>query len=106
MGQPELATLFERRLCFDAPRESSVARTLKRGIVARWQAGGPPDAAAVLADHPELGNNRPLALDLVYEEYCLRREAGEHVELDEFCARFPEYADSFRKLIETDDFLQ
>ena len=42
---------------------------------------------------------------LLYEEYCLREEAGESPEAAEYQARFPEVADSFREVLEIHDLV-
>ena len=68
--------------------------------------GQPLDAAAVLAQHPEFSRDKSLVLDLIYEEYCQRREAGEAPTPDEFCRRFPRFQSSLRRLLHAHDFLQ
>src|SRR5207248_735561 len=42
----------------------SAASLLASELRARWDRGEPPDTRAALADHPELGADRVLALDL------------------------------------------
>ncbi len=54
----------------------TASQRLAHAIVAGWARGAPPDARAALAAHPELEANRSVVLDLAYEEYCRRREAG------------------------------
>lgn len=63
------------------------------------------DAREFLASHPELGSDKDLTLDIMYEEFCLRREAGETVKLSTFCDRFPTYRHSLRKLLSVDKFV-
>jgi serine/threonine protein kinase len=70
-----------------------------------WGRGAVPDAAAVLARHPELLADKSIVLDLAYEEYCLRAEAGVVLETEAFCARFPAHRSSIRRLITAHQFL-
>jgi hypothetical protein len=48
--------------------------------------------------YPELGGESLMAL--LYEEYCLREEAGESPEAAEYAARFPAVAASFRDVLD------
>jgi len=50
---------------------------------------------------PELSEGG-LPCDLIYEEFHLRRQAGEPVSAADFVARFPEQADSLRRLLGLD----
>lgn len=69
-------------------------------IKQRWRDGEPPDAAAALADHPELLAFRSLVVALAYEEYCLREEGDGAPDVAPFCARLPAFRGSVRKVIE------
>ena len=42
---------------------------------------------------------KSLVLDLAYDEYCLRCDAGEAPDLDAFCARFPTFGTSVYRLL-------
>lgn len=64
-----------------------------------WRAGGDPDAESFLELHPHVRDHHALVLDLAYEEYCLRRDAGEQVVVSTFCDRFPTVKKSLRKLL-------
>ncbi len=68
-------------------------------VYRRWAAGEPADAAAVLADHPELWRDKPLVLELAYEEFCLRAEGGTAPNPAAFAARFGPFADSVARLL-------
>jgi serine/threonine protein kinase len=72
-----------------SPSEALAATvdSLKRA----WRAGADPDAAQALEAYPALLGHRSLVVDLAYEEYCLREEAGGTPDPEEFCGRFPEY---------------
>jgi serine/threonine protein kinase/Tfp pilus assembly protein PilF len=44
-------------------------------------------------------------LDHAYEDYCRCRDAGEPIDPEAFCARFPRYRSSLRRLIDLDQFV-
>jgi serine/threonine protein kinase/Tfp pilus assembly protein PilF len=67
--------------------------------------GQPVDVQTLLAAEPQLQADKSLLLDLAYEEYCQRREAGQQVDADEFCRRFP-YQSSLRRLLGVHHFLE
>jgi serine/threonine protein kinase/Flp pilus assembly protein TadD len=71
-----------------------------------WERGSLPDAALALARHPELLDNKSAVLDLAYEEYCLRAEAGAAPDPESFCDRFPAHRSSLRSLIRAHQFLE
>jgi serine/threonine protein kinase len=75
-------------------------------VIAAWHAGEPADAAAYLAEHPDLLQDKSFVLDLAYEEFCLRTEAGEEIDLDSFAARFPDHRLSLLKLLGTHRYLE
>ncbi len=76
-------------------------RSLVSQVINTWRSGNAPNAQAVLDRHPHLCNHDSLVLDLAYEEYCLRREAGERVVLSTYCERFPTVHKSLRILLAT-----
>ena len=78
-----------------------VADTIKK----RWQNGETPDVAAALADHPELRRYRTVVLDLAYQEYQHRVQAGETINADKFSERLPSFQGSLRFFIAVHDLL-
>jgi tetratricopeptide (TPR) repeat protein len=74
-------------------------RQAAAAIREEWRRGVEPDAAAALACQPELRTDKAAALDLAFEEYCLRFDAGEAPEPEAFCDRFPTYRMSLRRLV-------
>ncbi len=76
------------------------ARTLAKTLKQRWRQGAAPDAAAALADHPDLAHNKSAVIDLAYEEFLLREQAGEAPGLDSFVDRFPAFRGSIRGALE------
>lgn len=77
------------------PAPADLVAALKQA----WRAGGEPDAAAVVRDHPELLAHKSLVIDLAYEEYCLREEAGRPAHPDTFCRALPAYRSQVREVI-------
>src|SRR4051795_3973016 len=71
------------------PLASSIATHQAEAMVAAWRRGERPRAEEFLARVPGLGEEA--ALRLIYEEICLRQEAGLEVDPDEFVARFPRW---------------
>ena len=69
-------------------------------VISTWRGGRRPDAQGVLSAHPDLQEHKSLVLDLAYEEYCLRTEAGEQIAASTFCDRFPTFRRSLRRLID------
>jgi serine/threonine protein kinase len=66
-------------------------------------------ARAGMSTASRAGSGRPeksVLLDRAYESYCLRCDAGEKPDPDEFCARFPAYQTSLRRLIEAHRFFE
>jgi serine/threonine protein kinase len=53
--------------------------------------------------HPELVDNGEPPFELIYEEYHLRRSAGEPVTLSQYCQRFPGNAATLKRLAGTED---
>jgi serine/threonine protein kinase/Tfp pilus assembly protein PilF len=74
-------------------------------FVDRWRQGESPSAQAVLREHPELAEQKSVVLDLAYEEFCLRREAGEQVAASTFCDQFPTYRKSLERLLGVHELL-
>src|SRR4051812_17502510 len=74
---------------------AAVVGTLKRS----WRDGTPPDAAGALRDHPTLLKHRSLVVDLAYEEYCLREEAGRAPDAESFCRALPAFRSEVRSVI-------
>lgn len=72
---------------------------------ARWQKGQPVDAEAILAQNPELANDKDVVLDVAFEEFCLRQARGEKLDLATFSARFGQYQDSLCLTLQCHDFV-
>lgn len=77
-------------------------KELARSIRSRWREGQPPDALDALQAHPDLGQDNSAVIELAYEEYCLRREAGEVIDHRAFCERFPGCRSALRQMLSFD----
>lgn len=64
------------------------------------------DARSIVRAHPELQHDRSALLELAFEEYCRRCDAGEMVRGTEFAARFSLVQRSLQRLIEVDGYLK
>src|SRR5262249_10382324 len=64
-----------------------------------WREGSPPDTAQALRDPPELLGSRSFVVDLAYEEYCLRTEAGCPPEDEAFCEALPAFRSQVREVL-------
>jgi tetratricopeptide (TPR) repeat protein len=73
---------------------------------AAWRRGERPPAELYLERYPALKLNPEAALDVIHNEYCLRRLRGEAQLEDEFCARFPEQAGPLRAQFRADAALE
>jgi eukaryotic-like serine/threonine-protein kinase len=75
-----------------------------QAMAAAWARGEPVSAGELLAGHPELGDEA--AIRLIYEEVCLRREAGQEIATTEIVTRFPRWKDELEVLLGCDRMLR
>lgn len=87
-------------------QEATSLREEAAAIKDEWERGLEPDAQGVLARRPELRAEKSIVVDLAYEEYCLRFEAGAPPDADDFCDRFPTFQRSVRRLVAAHQLLQ
>ena len=97
MGEVDVEAILE-----DDRLRSSVVSELKRHCAQ----DEPLNAQAFLKLHPEFRARKSIVLDLAYEEFCQRLEAGEPVDPDVYCRQFPTFAKSLRRLIDVHEFLE
>jgi tetratricopeptide (TPR) repeat protein len=74
-------------------------------IKREWARGAEPDAVKVLARRPEWRADKSVVLDLAYEEYCRRYDAGERPDVEAFCERFPSHRLALQPLIQAHGIL-
>lgn len=55
---------------------------------------------------PASSRQRSSIVDVAYEEFCRRRDAGESVDPDDFCALYPRVQSSLARLLEAHRFLE
>src|SRR5437763_9997011 len=69
----------------------ALAAELVGEMVQRWRQGERPLPEDFLTRHPELWDHPEAAADLIYEEFCLRREYGPDLPAEDILARFPRW---------------
>ncbi|QDV33281.1 serine/threonine-protein kinase [Tautonia plasticadhaerens] len=73
---------------------SALADLVKSELRRRFSEGRRPAVADFLDALPELREDSERMLSLIYEEFCLREEAGEAPSPDSFCERYAPWRDS------------
>ncbi len=73
--------------------------------VGLWPDETPADVRAYLDQNPQLRGDKSAALDLAYDEFCQLVEAGATPDPDAFCARFPTFQSSLRRVIQAHEYL-
>jgi serine/threonine protein kinase/Flp pilus assembly protein TadD len=81
------------------------ANQLAEEMADRWRQGEHLPAEEFLARHPELNNQPEAVLRLVYEEMCLRQEAGESIDPQTFLDRFPRFVAELRIVLDCHELL-
>jgi serine/threonine protein kinase/Tfp pilus assembly protein PilF len=90
---------------WEEPR--TAARQLADLIVRRWHAGEePPNAEKYLQLHPELLEYPEAGVHLVYEEACLRREAGEEQAYQSALDRFPQWRSQLEVMLQCHSLME
>src|SRR6185503_17298314 len=105
LPSPQDAAIPSSMINQDRNPESSAPESMVREVIERWRGGARPDAAGFLTANPEVRDHKSLAMDLIYEEYCLRNESGETLVPSTFCQNFPTYRQSLQRLIDVHQFL-
>jgi serine/threonine protein kinase/Flp pilus assembly protein TadD len=90
-----------------APSDSdSLVERLVEDMNRRWQRGERVLAEEYLTRWPEVGRQSAAALEIIYEEICLRREHGEAVPGSEVFRRFPQWQAELARLLDCHRLLQ
>ena len=87
-----------------ALRPAALLALLRVDLAQRWQALERVPVEWYRDRYPELDGEA--LVTLIYEEYCLREEAGEAPDAAAYDARFPEVAASFRAVLEIHDLIR
>ena len=89
-----------------SPSDSSLTDRLADELGRAWRAGERPIVEDYLARHPELLDRPEQTIELIYEEFCLRREFGEASDLADLLRRFPQWDRQLRIVVECHQFLE
>jgi serine/threonine protein kinase len=73
---------------------SVLAALVKADLRCRYARGQRPSVADYLEHFPVLRSQDDRVLSLIYEEFCLREEQGEHPDAEQFCERYASWSDS------------
>jgi serine/threonine protein kinase/Flp pilus assembly protein TadD len=73
-------------------------------LAAAWERGERISAAEILARYPDLDTEA--AIRLIFEEACLRREAGLEADTAEVVRRYPQWGDELQALFDCDRLLR
>src|SRR5438552_11066271 len=76
-----------------------LAARLVEEMTARWRQGEQPRAEEFLAREPQLYDQPAAAVQLIYEEICLRQEHGQEVTSEEVVDRFPQWREQLEVLL-------
>jgi serine/threonine protein kinase/Flp pilus assembly protein TadD len=82
------------------PPLSTLADRLAEELGQRWHAGERPVVEDYLALYPELCDEPDAAIELIYEELCLRREFGHEAAAADVLRRFPQWREPLLVMIE------
>jgi serine/threonine protein kinase len=85
--------------------EQAPAWRIANALKSAWMSGQRPDVAAALERYPHLRADKTALLDLIYEEFFFRRQAGEPVTAEEYQARFPSMQWSLQRMLNCDQML-
>src|SRR6478736_10178869 len=87
-----------------AHRRMVLVELVKVDLEQRTQRGRQKPLETYSREFPELLENGEPPCDLIYEEYHIRRTAGDNVSPSEYYTRFPKSAEALRRLMGTEDF--
>ncbi len=68
-------------------------------VIQRWLDGATPNAEVALAENPDFATDKAIVLDLAFAEFLIREHRGEKLDLEAFCARFPDYHASLGRML-------
>ncbi len=80
-------------------RQLTLVELIKVDLEYRWKNGLPKTIEEYVVEFPELGGQNGPPVDLIYEEYHIRRTEGEAVEAGEYFRRFPQQESRLRRLM-------
>ena len=84
----------------------ALAARLAAEMAERWRRGDRPLAEDFLARHPELRQEPEAAIQLIYEEICLRQELGLPSAQDQVLERFPHWREQLEVVLDCQRLLE
>ena len=91
---------FASTTATSASAGESLAHQAVREMRRRWRRGERPNAEEILSQHAELGDSPEAAIDVIYEEFCLRHATGEHDVEQDLLRRFPHWREPLRVMFD------
>ncbi len=85
---------------------SAGAKRFASDIIRNWPTDEPFNAETALEGNPELRDHKSVLVDLAFEEFCQRAEAGQRIAASVFAKRFGRVEKTLLRLIEVDQFFQ
>jgi len=89
-----------------ASAAEKLASELAQQMQQRWREGEQVGAEYFLAAEPELRQQPEVAIELIYEEYCLRQAAGHENVEQEILGRYPRWAAQLRVMLDCHQLLE
>jgi serine/threonine protein kinase/Flp pilus assembly protein TadD len=86
-------------------RQEALAARLADELAERWRQGDCPAVEEFLSLHG-VGDRPEIAVQLIYEEMCLRRERGQPAEPEEYLRRFPQWTRELEVLFHCHDLFE
>ncbi len=97
-GEVDLKRLWtEQKRSLAVERDDSVvllAELIKTDLRCRYARGQSPSVSGYLESFSELRGADSRVLSLIYEQFCLGEERGDAIDVESFCARYPQWKDS------------
>ncbi len=88
------SALAEREPLDDEEELLCLGGLIKADLRRRFERGESPEVASYLEEFPRLAVADSRVISLIYEEYCLREERGDRLDVESFCNRYPDWRDS------------
>jgi serine/threonine protein kinase/Tfp pilus assembly protein PilF len=86
--------------------DDALVQSLAEELISRWQEGDTVPAEELLNRHPELWHRAEQALQLVYEEICLRKQVDANDLAGDVLRRFPQWRKQLEVMLECHRLLE
>jgi serine/threonine protein kinase len=77
-----------------------LSELIKTDLRCRYARGQSPSVGEYLETFSQLKGANSRVLSLIYEQFCLGEERGDRIDVEAFCARYPQWADSLRSQLQ------